>query len=123
MECIRKRVCSWCGQEIEGKPLGPFGQSELEFGPELPEENEPEFKEYYFCSEGCSWGFQAENERLYGASERQVRRHLTEVHGLVYVAVSRLQSVECRSHFEARARVLNDWMMRQRIVRRFELGA
>jgi len=122
MECIRKRVCSWCGQEIEGKPLLSFSQSEFEFGPELPVENEPEFREYYFCSEGCSWAFQAENERLYGASEREVRRHLTEVHGLVYAAVYHSQSAECLSHFEARARELNGFMMRQRIARRFELG-
>ena len=114
------KLCGWCGAEIVGEPVSPFYTSEM-VASSGEEEIEllPEYR-CGFCSDGCAWAFAEENEKQHGMRGEGLKRHLEVEHGLVYAPGSRLPSAECREHFGTQSRVVADWLLKQRIARRFE---
>ena len=116
---FKEGLCGWCGTEIVGEAVAPYGRGPLTAGGGDKAEVElmPGFK-CAFCSEGCAWSFGVELDKRY-LRGRELRRHLEVEHGLVCGPAPHPQSADCRKYFETEARVLEDWELKARLAQRF----
>lgn len=74
--------CTYCGQEIEGKPVAPGYEGELVFWDGDTEQIPVSERTIGFCSDRCAWRYGMERHKAWGMTGKEARCHLVNEHGL-----------------------------------------